>query len=157
MYLPELLCCVLCVHFLNCSVVTAVEIGWGLLWMYGTELRVKHKPGFVLSCTVIDERIKTQASNNEFPVWILRDSVYSVLQSYFIGFLNNRSVCCVIGSFVRPHESLELSRMRFDSPVEHSHIHSLSPTPASRAPSEFLLFLLFWRNIFGKKDSQVSG
>lgn len=36
--------------------------------MYGTELRVKHKPGFVLSCTVIDERIKTQASNNEFPV-----------------------------------------------------------------------------------------
>jgi len=59
---------VLCVHFLNCSVVTAVEIGRGLLCMYGTELRVKHKAGFVLNCTVIDERIKTQAFNSEFPV-----------------------------------------------------------------------------------------
>jgi hypothetical protein len=36
--------------------------------MYGTELRVKNKPGFVLGCTVIDERIKTQTSNSEFSV-----------------------------------------------------------------------------------------
>ena len=119
----------LCVRFLNCSVITAMEIGWGLLWMYGTELRVTHKPGFVLSCTVIDERIKTRASNNEFPVWILRGSVCSVLQSYFISFLNNSSACCLIGSFVRLHESLELSRMRFDSPVEHTHTHTHFPPP----------------------------
>jgi len=39
----------------------------------------------------------------------------------------------------------------------HTHTHSLSLTPVSRTPSEFLLILLFWRNIFGKKDSQVSG
>jgi len=36
--------------------------------MYATELRVTHKPGFILSCTVIDERIKTQGSDTEFPV-----------------------------------------------------------------------------------------